>query len=186
LIAGAHLAVPWLSLYDGRRMGFNLLDILLLLYIAWSVHRGYRRGLAVELPRLVNVLVPVLTGYGLYRWTGWVLKDATRLMGLNTHAPGVLTIMFAAWWLVWRFRVRLHDWVARKFLDETQQKRGGAAVRGARALVLGSAIIVFIGLLPLGFLNRPFSQGSLVGRNLIHYVVPVYETVTGKSPGKPR
>lgn len=165
-------------------MGFNLLDILLLLYIACGVYRGYSRGLAVEVPRLVNVLVPVLTGYGLYRWMGWALEDATRLLGLNTHAPGVLALMGAAWWLVWQLRARLRNWVALRFLDETRQKRGGAVVCGVRALVLGSTIIVFVGLLPVGFLAKPFSQGSFVGRNLIRYVVPLYEEVSGK--GTPR
>ena len=161
-------------------MGFNLLDILLLSYVAYSVHRGYGRGLAVEVPRLINVLVPVLTGYGLNRWMGRALKDMTHALGLNTHAPGVLIIMFAAWWLVWQFRVRLRTRVAQRFPDEGQQKLGGAAVRGVRALVLGSTNIVFVGLLPIGILGRPFSQGSFVGRSLIRYVVPLYEGVSGK------
>ncbi len=161
-------------------MDFNLLDILLLLYIGYSVYRGYSHGLAAEVPRLINVLMPVLAGYGLNRWMGWALKDVTHLFGLNTHAPGVLTVMFVAWWLVRQFRVRLRTWVEQRFFDETLQRRGGAIVRGVRALVLGSTIIVFVGLLPIGFPGRPFSHGSFVGRNLIRYVVPLYEEVAGK------
>ena len=161
-------------------MGFNGFDILLQLYIALSVSSGYGQGLAAEVQRLLNVLVPVLTGYGLYRWMGWALKDVTHWLGLDTHAPGVFVLMGVAWWLVWQLRARLRTWVTQRFADETLQKRGGAAVRGFRALVLGSTVIVFIGLLPVGFLGRPFSQGSFVGRTLIRYVVPVYEEVSGK------
>ena len=45
-------------------------------------------------------------------------------------------------------------------------------------------MIVYLGLLPLGELSKPFSGGSFFGRALIALVVPVYEKVSGE-PVKP-
>jgi uncharacterized membrane protein required for colicin V production len=159
-------------------MSFNLIDLILAGYIGWGIWRGRRRGLTTEATRTILLLLAVLTGYGLARWTGKALGQLATVTGQGTGPLGVLGVMIATYVLARHFRRQLQTRIAKRFPDEQIQRKGGATAGGIRALVLGSTLVVLIGLMPLGVLSKPFNSGSLVGRNLRRYVVPAYQAVT--------
>ncbi len=162
-------------------MSFNLLDIGTVVYVAYAVWRGRRRGLAFELPRVLKVFVLAFTGAGLWHWTGAALDQFSKLTRQHVGTIGGAGLMVAAYFLVQHFKAQIRAWAEKKFPDGTLQRRGGAVLGGLHALVLSSFLIVFIGLFPGNPLKGPFAQGSFIGRNLIHYIVPVYENVSGQS-----
>lgn len=162
-------------------MGFNLLDILVAGYIAWGAWRGARRGLAHVLPGLISITVLILTGYGMYHWTGKAVVQTEHLLGRTTGLFGFVAAMVAAIVIVRLFRAKIRAWAAKQFPDPPAQKRAGAIAGGLRALIIGSTVIVFFGLLPLNPFRAPFANGSFIGRNLIRYVVPVYESLSGET-----
>lgn len=147
--------------------------------------RGRLRGLPRELPRLLGVTVAVLTGAGLFSWTGQVLSTTQHLTRQSLGLTGGLALVIAAFVIVRHFKQQVHDWTARRFPEPRLQRRAGAVAGGLRALMLGCFVVVFLGLLPGNPLKAMFARGSFFGRTLIQFVVPVYDTVTGQREPAP-
>ncbi len=163
-------------------MHFNLLDLFVVAYVVYGIIRGRQRGLPRELPKLLGVTVAVLTGAGLFHWTGKALNAAQLVTRQSVGLTGSVAIVIAAFLLVRHFKAKIRDWTARRCPDQTLQRRAGAAAGGLRTLVIGCFVIVFLGLLPFNPFKAPFARGSFFGRNLIRFVVPVYNNVAGESP----
>lgn len=77
-------------------MRFNLIDILLVGYITWGVRRGRQRGLTDEATRVILLLLAVLTGYSLVRWTGKAVGQVASITVQGAGPLAVLGIMIAA------------------------------------------------------------------------------------------
>jgi uncharacterized membrane protein required for colicin V production len=160
-------------------MPFNLIDILLAVYIGWGAWRGRRRGLTDEASRVILLLLAILTGYSLVRWIGRILHEWSKVTGQLAGPIGALGIMIGAYLLARHLRQRLRDTFAVRFPDPATQQHGGTMAGATRTLIIGSTIIVFIGLMPLGPIAKPFSSGSITGRILIRAIVPAYHHLAG-------
>lgn len=161
-------------------MGFNLFDIAVLGYVAYGLWRGHHRGLSQELPRVVGILVFVMTGFGIFRWTSRGLSSVSQTTGVTLGIVGFVLLVAGAWWISGRLSRRISSLSDKHIADKVAQKKLGMIVGGLRTLVIGCFIIVYLWLLPLGELSKPFSGGSFFGRNLIQFIVPVYEKVAGE------
>lgn len=162
-----------------RDMSFNLLDIAVAAYVVYGAMKGRKRGIAEELPQLIALLIFVLTGCGLFKWAKKLISGVHQLTGQALGVLSFVAIAVGAFLIARKFRAAIKNWVEQKTPAEESRKQSGMIVGGFRALVIGAAIVVFIGLLPLGALGRPFSSGSFLGRNLIRFVVPVYDELAG-------
>lgn len=161
-------------------MGFNIFDILVVAYTGYGSVRGFRRGLGNELPRLIAILLFVLTGWGISHWIRSGLGEIQHLTGQTIGGVGFIGLYVASFYLAKFIRGHTSRWVLKHVPNPEHQKKCGVGAGGFRALVLGCTLIVFLGLMPLGFLKTPFSQGSFIGRNLIRFVVPVYDKLSGQ------
>jgi hypothetical protein len=160
-------------------MPFNLIDILLAGYIAWGAWRGRQRGLTDESTRVILLLLAILTGYSLARWTGRVLHELSVVTGQLAGPLSALGIMIGAYLLARHLRQRIRQTIAARYPDPSTQQRAGTIAGATRALIIGSTVIVFVGLIPLGPVTKPFSTGSITGRILIRTIVPVYDHLAG-------
>lgn len=165
-------------------MSFNIFDILTAVYVGLGSWRGGRRGLTFELPRLIWLLLFILTGCSLSHWMRLLFSKIGAVTGQAAGGLGFLGVFAAAFIVARRLRARFGQWLAQRLPVETVQKRGGAVAGGLRALVISCTLIVFIGLMPLGFISVPFRHGSFIGRHLIRLVVPAYEKIAGQDAGK--
>ena len=165
-------------------MSFNLIDAVALAYVAYGVRLGWKRGLSSELPRLVMILLFVLSGCTLSHWLRVIFGKINVLTGHIAGGFGFVGMFAAGMFLARLFRNRFTSWLSGKLPVEAIQKRGGAIIGGLRTLVIACTLIVFIGLMRFGIVSEPFAQGSFIGRNLIHLVVPVYEKIAGQPTGK--
>lgn len=150
----------------------SLIDLLVAAYAGYGVWRGWRRGLPNELPRVVGITVFAVSGCGLFRWTNHALMETSRLAGQTTGGLGVIGIMVATWFLVRHFRAKIGDWAKQRY---GKAERVGAVAGGVRAVLLACVVLLVFAHWPLKFLTRPVTEGSLLGRGLTRYVLPVYE-----------
>jgi uncharacterized membrane protein required for colicin V production len=157
-------------------MGF--LDFVVLAYITYGVIKGRRRGLVAELPSTVSLALFFLTGWGLFKIMYRGLAQASALAG---QSVGILTfggLVAASVALVRKMRSRLR-WLAEKSADEHHQRIAGAIAGGVRAFLHASVVLLILAHWPLHFLTRPLAQGSLLGRGLVRFVLPVYDKTHG-------
>ena len=163
-------------------MQFNLLDIAAVAYIVRSALRGMRRGLAQELPGALSGTIALVTGAGLLGWSERLASEASHLAGQVTGGVsfgGVLVGTF----LLWRYaQRRIREWAEHKFSERGIRTTGGLVAGAYRSFMLAALVILFISVLPLGPLKKPFTTGSLLGRNLNHYLLPVYKSSHQKEP----
>jgi uncharacterized membrane protein required for colicin V production len=154
----------------------NFIDLLVPAYVVYGAIRGRQRGLPRELPKAFGTILSFLSGYGVYRWTGKLLSQASQLAGQTTGGLGFIGIVIAVIVLVRHFRTRIRQWAEAKCPDAAAQKKAGMIAGLIRTLTLSSTIILFMSIAPVGPLRAPFKEGSLIGRTLNRWVLPVYET----------
>lgn len=166
-------------------MHVNLVDLIVLVYLGYGAWRGRRRGLPRELPRLLSGLIVAITGCGLLRWSGRLAGAISQKAGIATGLTGFIGVAIAAF-VLWRlFRVRLREWVARRWPDPHLQRRAGLVAGLLRATVLSSLVLVLMSYLPLGPLRVAATEGSLYGRTVIRLARPVESLLNGKSAPEP-
>jgi len=163
-------------------MRFNLVDIAVLAYMGYAVWMGRRRGMAKEVPWALGWLVALFTGSGIYRWTTRGLEQASQATGITFGIFGFLVILIGGYLMVLKLRARIRTILEKKYPDSNLQKTGGMIAGGLRALWLSSVLILFVMLLPVGFLREPFQKGSLVGRMLNRIVLPVVKLAQDEEP----
>lgn len=156
-------------------MNWNLIDLVALAYVIWGIFRGYRRGVAAELPSVVGWGVSLFTGSGIYRWTMRGFAQLSDVAGQSFGAAGFVIVLVGSYFLIRQLRRHIRTWAEKRVNEESLQKKLGAAAGGFRALLLSSFLILFLGLLPVGPLREPFTKDSFVGRVLNTVVMPVYE-----------
>ena len=153
-------------------MNIGFLDWVLIVYVGWGIRRGYRQGLPEELPKLVGILVFLVTGWGLFRWMNHALAEANQILSKLTGGVSFLGLLAGAFLLARHFRGRLRQAATERF---GEQKKAAAVVGGMRAFFVASVLILVLAHWPLRFLTRPLAEASLLGRGLTRYVLPVYE-----------
>jgi len=161
-------------------VSFNFADILVVAYLIYGTLRGRARGLSRELPKVISVTLAFTTGFGLYRSSERLLSGLAH-MARQASGPVSFVLMAVGGYFVMRhLRGRIHDWAARRYSDENLQRKAGAAAGFIRTATLSAFVFVFISFLPIDFLKRPFTDGSLFGRVVVKGVRPMYELSHGR------
>ena len=155
-------------------MSIGVLDIVAATYVFYCVRKGRKRHLSRELPSLVGWLVFFITGCGLYKWTGRALLEVNHLTRQSVGVISFLGMAFGTVMIVRRLRAHIGQWAEQKCVAETQ-KLAGAIAGGLRSFLIISIVLLTFAHWPLHFLTRPFAEGSLLGRSLVKFVLPVYE-----------
>lgn len=153
----------------------NVIDLLVPAYVVYGAIKGRQRGFSRELPKAFGSTLAFVSGFGIYRWTGKLLSEASHLTGQTSGGLTFLAVVIGAITLVRHFPARIRQWAETKYPDETVQKKAGMVAGLIRTLMLSSTVILFMNLAPVGPLREPFTKGSLIGRTLNRWVLPVYE-----------
>ncbi len=143
-------------------------------YLAWGGLKGRRRGLAVELPRLLSVTLALVTGAGLTLWADHVLAEFNKVIGHLASALGWGGSLVGAFYLARQLRARMGRWIMDRLPEESVEKRAGMAAGFLRTLVISTIITLFLLHTPLAFLVRDSMMGGVAKS-----VQPVYH-ITGK------
>jgi uncharacterized membrane protein required for colicin V production len=143
-------------------------------YLAWGGLKGRRRGLAIELPRLLSVTLAFVTGAGLSLWADHALSEVDKLTGQIVGALGWGGTLVGAFYLARQLRARMGQWILDQLPEETAEKRAGMAAGLFRTLVISLIITLFLLHTPLAFLVRDSVMGGLA-----RVFQPVYH-ITGK------
>ena len=161
----------------------NIVDYLALAFMGYGVWRGWQKGLGYELPSLISVAIFALTGFGVIRWTYKGLTTAAHLSPLWIGFLGAPFLFVGAVILV-RHRLKsIQVWTEKQF-QAPQQKSYGAAAGFLRTAIIAGFLIVYLGLLNVGFIHRTFAERSLFGRTLATWILPVYQTLFEKKEEK--
>jgi uncharacterized membrane protein required for colicin V production len=163
-------------------MHFNFADIAILAYVVFGVIWARRRGLGVEVQSAVGWLVAMLTGSGIYRWTTRGLEQVSHATGLSFGIFSFVAIFVVAWLMVRRLKGRIRDYAEKQFAESRHLRNTAMIAGGLRAFFLSSFVMLFIMILPIGFLRKPFQEGSLVGRVLNHVIMPVHKFTRAEEP----
>lgn len=166
-------------------MHFNLIDIALLAYVVFGAIWARRRGIGVEVQSAAGWFVAMLTGSGIYRWTTKGLEQVSHATGLTLGIFSFITIFVAAYLVVRRLKQRIRAHAERRFAESEHLRHIGMIAGGLRALFLSSFVMLFIMILPIGFLRNPFQAGSLVGRVLHRVIMPVHRLTHGEEAQPP-
>ena len=150
----------------------NLIDLLLVFFIALFAYRGYRRGIIAEGIDLVGFLLSVLLAVRLYpvigvplSWIGIGRGPANFIGGLIIFAGLVVGAAI--------FSRRIHRRVGQASLTENR-RIGGAVVGGLWSALLGTFLLVFVTVIPTpGMVQRAVPR-SLMGHTVLSADSPVY------------
>ena len=156
----------------------GVVDLLALGWIVWGVYRGRKRGLGQELAGALSIGIFLVTGCGVYRWTGRVLGEAGKITGQTAGVVGFLSLVAGTVALVRALRSRLNKWSERRY-DASQRRFGGAIFGAVRTFLLVCVALLVLAHWPLHPLTRPVAESSLLGRCLTKWVLPVYERSHG-------
>jgi uncharacterized membrane protein required for colicin V production len=160
-------------------VSFNFADILVIAYLIYGTLRGRVRGLSRELPKVISITLAFTTGFGLYRSSERLLSGLAHMAGQASGPVSFLSMAIGGYFVMRHLRGRIHDWAAKRYSDENLQRKAGAAAGLIRTAALSAFVFVFISFLPMGFLKRPFTEGSLFGRVVVKLVRPMYELSHG-------
>ncbi|HVM60800.1 MAG TPA: hypothetical protein VMV72_08035 [Verrucomicrobiae bacterium] len=149
-------------------LGF--VDSITAAYVAWGAISGRRRRLSVEIPRLTSVTLALFSGTGLLHWIERVVGEFNKITGQITGILGWGGGVLGSFYLVRSFRERLRQWIAKRWADETLQKRGGMVAGFLRTLFVSGTIVLFLLHTHFAFVVRD----SAMGRSLASIVTPVY------------
>ena len=159
----------------------NLLDPLVVGYVAFSVWRGRTRGFARELPRLISLTLALVAGGGLWHWMEKGLETANQAT-LKLGGPlAFFVVVGGACLMVWKLRRRIRDWARARVPEPERQRRLGMITGGLRGLALCALVLLLLGAIPIGEFRKPFTRGSFFGR-LVHNIVrPAYAAAHHKA-----
>jgi hypothetical protein len=146
-------------------------------YLAWGGLKGRRRGLAIELPRLVSVTLVFITGTGLSLWAAHALSEIDKLTGQIAGALGWGGALVGAFYLARQLRGWMGSWILDRMPEERVEKQAGMAAGLLRTLVIGLIVTLFLLHTPLAFLVRDSAIGSLA-----RIVQPAYHITNKPRP----
>jgi ABC-type dipeptide/oligopeptide/nickel transport system permease component len=159
-------------------MKFNLIDLLALAYVIRGAVRGRRRGMGTELASVIAVLAAIFTGTGLTCWLARAMAWFNHFLKGFSIVLGCLGIYVSAYLLLCAFRQVFVRWV--ESCCPSWRTFGGEVLGAFRCLVVASFIIVWLGLVQVGWIHRTFGERCLIGRTLAATALPVYEYCAGK------
>jgi hypothetical protein len=155
-------------------MKVNLVDLLVVCYLAYGIWRGGRRGLSEELPSLVSLGLIFVIGTGLFQLTELVLTALSAKTGLVSGPLGFLAVIIGALAVVRHFRRQLQDWGKRRVPDPAGQRRWGRVAGGVRTIAVCALVVLSSNLIPIGEFRKPLTRGSMFGRVVKRAVEPIH------------
>jgi len=142
----------------------NFLDIFALGFSGWGLRRGYSLGFKRQLRRLIDYVMGLGVGLGLYKFLGEQMANLSHLSPEFTGLPAFLLSAGGAFAIVRMVRRRLkllaHEIVG-KF-----DRLYGAILGAGRNGALATGGIFAAGMAPAEGVSDLATQGSLIGRTL--------------------
>ena len=151
-----------------------LLDLFIVAYIAFSVWRGRKQGIIAEAPGTVSLAVFFFSGWGLLKALYKGLASTSEMVG---HSVGLVTfvglVVLAV--VIWKRIQRRIRWRAEQLCPESKRAAAGAVAGGIKAFLLAAIVLLICAHGPLKAVTRWIPEGTLIGRGLIKFVLPVYD-----------
>jgi hypothetical protein len=138
----------------------NLLDYLVVAYLAFAAWRGTRNCVAFEGYRLLRVVVAVVVGVGLF---SLIRKAMSVLLGFWAEGSGVIgfiLIMGVSFYALRRVKAAVIGYL-QAHIDEKWNRSGGAMAGLVRAVILVAVVVGFLSMVPV---VKKAAGHSLVGR----------------------
>ena len=138
----------------------SIVDLLAAAGLGLGFFKGRKRGLGLELYKLINIGIPILMGCGLYTLAGRVIG---LIPGLDTEQSGFvgfLGVFGVTLYLLRTTRKKLKSFLVGKFGETSSMLGGLAGTVRAGVIVLGA--LTGIQLSPARFIT----EGSLFGKVL--------------------
>ena len=147
----------------------TLFDWVVLLYLLWSMLRGWRRGFYPQLYAAVSaiLLLAMLAGFSLttvlWHSLDHLLRDYLHLSRLL----GVLLLLVLMAWLLWKIR---------SYLSGLKKKKSRSSVFGVvmglcQSLLWVAVVLVIARLLPFGLSSVLYSTAARLWRPLVGLIV---------------
>ncbi len=155
-----------------------ILDLLIVAFIAFSVWRGRKNGIIVEAPGAVSLAIFFFSGWGLLKLVYRGLSSTSEMVG---HSVGLFTFvgLIAGTVVIWRRIRKRISGRAEQLCPESKRALAGGIAGGVKAFLLSSIILLVCAHGPLRAVTRWIAEGSLLGRGLIRFVLPVYGQTHG-------
>ncbi|BAO44720.1 CvpA family protein [Thiolapillus brandeum] len=147
----------------------TLFDWVVILYLCWSVLRGWRRGFYPELHAALSaiLLLALLAGFSLTRvvWQSLdvLVKDYLHLSSLL----GLLTLILLSAYFLWKIR---------RYLNDLKKKRSGSSAPGlamglVQAVLWVGVILCIVRILPFSVSTILYSTAMQLWRPLLGLVL---------------
>jgi uncharacterized membrane protein required for colicin V production len=163
---------------------FNVIDIVIFLYLLFGIVRGVKRGLSGEIARLAGIVVAVWAGWRFYEPLGERIFLTTRLGEQSSYALAFFLALILAFVLMVVLRILLRH--VMEFTFKGKLERIGGAVAGLlRSTAVVLAVVIFMSLVPHDYLHALFVEESLVGRTLYVYLPTIYDDLAERYPKLP-
>jgi membrane protein required for colicin V production len=160
---------------------FSVVDIVVLIVLAYGIFRGARRGLSGELAGLLSVAVALVAGYYFYRPFSEYLVGATRLAPPAANAVAFMAVVMGSYIVMLVARLVLSKLMQFSFKGALERV-GGALAGLARSSVVVAIVLLVLGMMPFTDLHRVVAEESRSGRWVCEALGPVYEDLAEKYP----
>ena len=136
----------------------SIVDLVVVAGLGLGFVRGRKRGLGLELYKLVNIGIPILAGCGLYTLAGGVVSLIPGLGGEGSGLLGFLSVFAGTLFLMRIIRKKLRVYLVGRFGEASRTVAGVVGTTRVGVLLLG--LLTGIQLSPARFIT----EGSLFGR----------------------
>ncbi len=147
----------------------TLFDWVVLLYLCWSILRGWRRGFYPELYAAISaaLLLAMLAGFSLttvlWHSLDLVLQDLLHFSRLL----GVLLLLVLTAWFLWKIRFYLSDLKKKK----SRSSSLGLVAGLCQSLLWVTVVLVVARMLPFSISSVLYSTSARLGRPLVGIIV---------------
>ena len=164
---------------------YNIIDIIIAIFLAIGLIQGIRRGLSGELARLIGIIVAVWAGWHFYHPLGNRLLQSTRLGEQEAYAAAFFICLAGIVLIMVILRLILRKIMEITFKGGFVERVGGACAGLLRSALICAAILFFLNLLPSDYIRQKVSQDSIAGRLVSTQLPKAYHTMRSWIPGLP-
>ena len=161
--------------------GFNVVDIVALVWLLIGLWIGVRQGLAAALLGLVAVGIAVSAGWLGYAWLGAKMAEGGRIAGSTGNLLAFFLITAVAY-----VALRLVGLVLRKVMTFSFKGRleplGGGLVGLLVSATVLIVLLLVLGRWPQPLMRRWFAEESWAGRVVQQQLGPVWQRLEARYP----
>jgi uncharacterized membrane protein required for colicin V production len=140
----------------------NVVDLIAVLFIIFSIYHGSRRGLSGEIAQLVSVVVAFVVGMLGHRPVADWIDLNTRIHGSAAAALSFVTIVVIAGIVMICLRSLLRK-IMKVVFEEPFDKVAGSVAGFVRSALFTLIVFIAVNLTPHEYLNRLFGEESVIG-----------------------